>query len=113
MRHELLYAFVERNRSAARNETIPLSLGALAERTETTKIAVATGLEQEDIQLMAGDTDARAGLVSHAQSAHSSPAQRAQPVLVINPERQVKIAAFVPDLDPFTAKFAEPRNFLP
>jgi hypothetical protein len=47
------------------------------------------------------------------QSAIAPPSQLTEAMLRIDPERQIEIAAFVPNLDTLLAEFAEPWNLLP
>ncbi|CDX44506.1 hypothetical protein MPLDJ20_60627 [Mesorhizobium plurifarium] len=110
---EIRDALVEGCRPAARNQTIPISLRAAVEGAKPAKIAVATGLEQKNVELMVGDTDAKPGLECLPQRRGALAAQLAKPVLRTDPKGQVEIATFVPDLYARAAELAEPGDLLP
>ncbi|MEZ2332574.1 hypothetical protein AB6802_22865 [Mesorhizobium sp. RCC_202] len=80
----------------------------LAVGTNPAEISVAAWLEQEYIELMAGDADASACLEGLPQRGGSRAAQLAEPMLRVDPHRQIEIAALVPDLDARATEFAEP-----
>nr|WP_189521446.1 hypothetical protein [Mesorhizobium sp. M1B.F.Ca.ET.045.04.1.1] len=105
---EIRNTLVEGYRSATGNQTVFLSFRTLAEGTEPAKVAVAAGLEQEYVELMVGDADAHACLEGLSQRGGSRAAQLAEPMLRVDPHRQIEIAALVPDLDARAAEFAEP-----
>ena len=74
---------------------------------------IAVRLEQKHVDLVADDAGADSRLKSLAQSAIAPSSQFTEAMLRIDPERQIEIAAFVPNLDPLLAEFAEPWNLLP
>nr|WP_187399367.1 hypothetical protein [Bradyrhizobium paxllaeri] len=113
MRYEVSDDFVEWNRAAVGNEAIAFSLRTTAERTEPAKIPVAHRFEQKDIQLVADNADAETRFICLAQGSTGRPADFPEAVLPIDPERQIEIAAFMPDFDALATKLPEPRNLLP
>ncbi|MBZ9802837.1 hypothetical protein LB564_13870 [Mesorhizobium sp. ES1-6] len=113
MRREFSDALVESNLAATWYHAVDLLLGALAEFAQPAEIDIAAGFDQKNVQLMIGDADPHAFLERFAQGKSAGATQFAKPLLGIEPERQVKIATFVPDLDPRTPEFGETRHFFP
>ena len=74
------------------------------------EIAIALRLEQKDIHLMVGDAYAGARLICLAQGEGAHPTQFAETVLRIDPESQIEVLAFMPDLDAGAEELLEPRN---
>jgi hypothetical protein len=85
----------------------------LVERAESAQIGVARRIEHKDIELMGDNAGVGAGLKCLAQSTISRPVYFAKILLRFDPERQIKIAAFMPNLDAFATEIAETRNLLP
>ncbi len=113
MRLETHDPLVERDRAAARSETVGLALRTLAERTQPAEIIVTLRLEQEHVELMADDTDAGSGFERFPQRVTGRAAQFAKTVLGFQPQRQIEVAALMPDLDALAAELGKTRNLLP
>jgi hypothetical protein len=63
--------------------------------------------------LVADDATANAGLIGFAQSAITLASQLTETMLRIDPESQIEIAAFMPDLDALLAELPESWDLLP
>src|SRR4029077_16909623 len=113
MRLEFRDPLVEGDRPATGNEAVAFSLGTLVEVAKPAEIAIALRLEHKDIHLMVGDAYAGARLICLAQGEGAHPTQFAETVLRIDPESQVEVLAFMPDLDTGAAELRESRNLPP
>src|SRR6186713_2565941 len=85
----------------------------MIEFAEPPQIAVAARFKQKQVELLGDDAGSSTGLLSPAQGKGRRLAQFAEAVLRIDPERQVEVATFVPDLDALATELAESRDFLP
>lgn len=112
-RPELFDPLVERDFATTRNKAVAMPLRTFVERAEPSEIAVGSRLDQEHVQLMADDAHAGAHLVSASQRTFSGATQFAEAMLRLDPQRQIEIAALMPDLDAFAPELREPWNFLP
>ncbi len=90
-------------------ETLRQSRRAQAPNVKT----VAPRLEQKDIHLMADNAHAGSGFIRTAQGAVASSTQLSEPVLAIDSESQIEVAAFMPDLNPGAAERPEAGNLFP
>jgi hypothetical protein len=113
VRYEIGKAPVEWDGTAPWNQAVWLTFGTLIEITEPAEIGIASRSKQKYIYLMAGDARTDAGLMRGLQGANTGPAQFAQTVLRVDPQRQIEIAAFMPDLDALSAIRAEAWDLLP
>lgn len=87
-------------------KALGLALGAGPGVAEAAEAAVGAGLDQEDVDLVAGDASAVQGQVPGA-------AELAQPVQRVDPDGQVEVPAFAPDRDPRAPERMEARDLLP
>src|SRR5690348_4340308 len=104
MRREFCHKLVERYGAAARHHAVAVALGASVESAQSAEIAIAVRLDQKHVQLMAGDADTGARIVSFAQRRDCGMPKLAEPFQRVEPKRQIEIAAFVPDFDALAAE---------
>ncbi len=98
-RHEPVDYLVKRDCAATGNEAIAFSLGTLVERAESAQIDVGRRIEHEDIELMGDNAGVGARRKCLAQSTIGGPMYFTKTLLRFDPERQIEIAAFMPNLD--------------
>lgn len=113
MRLESRDDLVEWDGTAAGHGAIELAFRTGVEAAKPAEIAIASRLDQEDLDQMPRNARADAGLIGVAQGAVARPAQIAQTVQLRQPYREIDILALVPDLDARPAELPEARNLLP
>ena len=112
-RHEPVDHLVERDCAATGNEAIAPFLGTLVERAEPAQIGVVSRIEHEDIELVRHNAGVGPRYKRLAQGTIGRPVYFAKTLLQFDPERQIEIAALMPNLDALTTEIAETRNLLP
>lgn len=92
------YHLVEGNRAAAGNQAIRFALRALVEAAQPAEVAIGCRLEQKYIRLMSGDAGPSPGFISRSQDKVAGTAQFTQPAEGIEPDGEIEIFAFMPNL---------------
>ena len=108
LKDKVLYLLQETVIAAVGHAALRLAFRTSAVGAKMAKIAIAAGSQSEHIDLMVGNADAF-GLIEPVQGLAAKPVEPGQILQARQPDRQVKILAFVPKLDPGAAIAAEAR----
>lgn len=99
--------------ATARYQALALSLGAPVEVAQPAVIVGAARFEQEDVDLVTRDAEQRVRLVGLGQGPVAGLAQGTQGIEGTDPDREIKIAALVPEFDTGPPEGLEARHFFP
>jgi hypothetical protein len=108
--HEAFMLFQERLAPTSGREAFDLSLRTLCERAKSSEIVIPIFGEQENVNLMVGDSDT-SSLKQIDDGPIARAVERGQIVEAIDRYGQIDISAFVKDLDPMTPERLEAGHF--